>query len=107
VDYAVTPGSKTWPKPKLLFPGALMLGLVLGVALAVVKSETSGRILREHVEHGRGALPLYGMVALAPAAGRILVAPNGPTNGHGHDNGQSHGAGHSQGVSGSSETAST
>jgi uncharacterized protein involved in exopolysaccharide biosynthesis len=112
VDYAVTPGSKIWPKPKLLYPGALVLGLVLGVALAVIKSETSGRILREHVEHGRGALPLYGMVAVAPT-GRILLAPSGHAathgNGHGKGNGHLNGAADDQSasLSGSSETAST
>jgi uncharacterized protein involved in exopolysaccharide biosynthesis len=77
VDYAVTPGNKAWPKPKYLYPGSLLIGLLLGIGLALVKSQTSGRILREHVEHGRGALPLYGMVGTATTSQHILLTPHG------------------------------
>jgi uncharacterized protein involved in exopolysaccharide biosynthesis len=77
VDYAVTPGNKAWPKPKYLYPGALLIGFVLGVGLAILKSQTSGRILREHVEHGRGALPLYGMVGAAIDDAHMLMVPHG------------------------------
>jgi uncharacterized protein involved in exopolysaccharide biosynthesis len=69
VEYAAMPGDKTWPKPKYLYPGGLLLGLIAGIGLALLKSHASGRILREHVEHGRGAVPLYGTIAVA-ARGR-------------------------------------
>jgi len=72
VEYAVPPGDKSWPKVKYLYPIALLTGLLLGLFAAVIRTYTSGRILREHVERGRGNAPLYGTIAVA-AQGRSVV----------------------------------
>ena len=79
VDYAYPPGDKTWPKPKYLYPSALLVGLILGMGAAVIKSQASGRILREHVEHGRGTIPLYGTIAVAAGGRPTFVAPRQKT----------------------------
>ncbi len=75
VEYATPPGEKTWPKSKYLYPSGLLVGLMLGVGAAVLRSTMSGRILREHVEHGRGAVPLYGTISIATEARPFKVAP--------------------------------
>jgi len=73
VEYAVPPARRSWPKNKILYPVALILGLVLGIGGALIRSYTSGRVLREHVEGGRGAAPLVGTIGVA-ARGRPLAA---------------------------------
>jgi uncharacterized protein involved in exopolysaccharide biosynthesis len=65
VEYAVPPAKKSWPRAKLLFPAALVVGLTLGVGAAVVVSYASGRVRREHLEHGRGSAPLYGTLGVS------------------------------------------
>ncbi len=65
VDYAVTPVNRYWPKTKYLFPGALLVGLFLGVVAGQIKSYIDGRIHKTHLDGGRGAAPLYGTVAIA------------------------------------------
>jgi len=73
VDYASRPASKWWPKIKLLYPAALLLGLVLGIAAAQVCSVLSGRIHREHIERGPRAVPLYGNLEIDPATRHLVV----------------------------------
>jgi uncharacterized protein involved in exopolysaccharide biosynthesis len=75
VEYAVPPGDKTWPKLKYLYPIALLSGLLLGLCAAVIRTYTSGKILREHVERGRGSVPLYGTIVVA-TQGRPMVVTN-------------------------------
>jgi uncharacterized protein involved in exopolysaccharide biosynthesis len=78
VEYAVPPGSKNWPKAKYLYPGALLVGLFLGMVAAQIKSIASGRVRRAHVEHGRGISPLYATVGMAPEEHPfVLMRPNG------------------------------
>lgn len=72
VEYAVTPDQKSWPRLKILYPAAALLGLLLGVVAAIARSYGGGRVLREHVARGRGWLPLYGTIVL-PARGRVLA----------------------------------
>jgi uncharacterized protein involved in exopolysaccharide biosynthesis len=75
VDRAGPPSEQTWPKPKILYPSALAVGLVLGLGMALVRSYTGGVVRQEQVEHGRGDARLYGVVK---APGRVLplaVAP--------------------------------
>lgn len=60
VEYAVPPAKKSWPRAKLLYPVALVVGLLLGIATALTVSYASGRVRREHLEQGRGSVPLYG-----------------------------------------------
>lgn len=64
VEYAAVPIDATWPKLKYLYPGALLVGLLLGVGAAALVSLTSGRVGRDHVEGGRGDTPLYGAIAV-------------------------------------------
>jgi uncharacterized protein involved in exopolysaccharide biosynthesis len=40
VDYASAPERASWPRPLVLFPGALLVSLVLGVGAAVLRSHT-------------------------------------------------------------------
>jgi uncharacterized protein involved in exopolysaccharide biosynthesis len=64
VERAVVPIEKEWPKPKYLFPGAMAVGLIVGVIMAVFMSYAGGRILREQIGQGWGAAPLYGTVGV-------------------------------------------
>lgn len=76
VEYAAPPGDKYWPKPKMLYPIGLALGLMLGVAIAVALSYTSGITLKEHVEHGRGPVPLYGTISVPVGDRPMIVRPH-------------------------------
>jgi uncharacterized protein involved in exopolysaccharide biosynthesis len=62
VDYAVPPTGKAWPRLKYLYPGALLVGLGLGVITAVLRTLTSGRLMRSHMDTGRIAAPVYATV---------------------------------------------
>ncbi len=73
VEDAAPPAKKSWPKPKLLYPVALLVGLFLGVALALLRSYTDGRVRREHLEAMRGDLPLYPGISVAPTASPLRV----------------------------------
>jgi uncharacterized protein involved in exopolysaccharide biosynthesis len=64
VEYAVPPARKSWPRTKVLYPAALLIGLMLGIAAAVALGYVSGRVRREHIDGGRGTLPLYGTLSL-------------------------------------------
>jgi len=82
VEYATTPSSKSWPSLKILYPSALGIGLLLGMAMAVVKSYASGRVRREYVDRLRGSLPLYGHISVPTTGPPISVMASGPANGH-------------------------
>ncbi len=73
VEYAVPPAKKSWPKPKLLFPAALVIGLGAGLAGALLRSFISSRLRRDHIEQGRGDSPLYGRIKVV-SRGRALAA---------------------------------
>lgn len=75
VEYATTPGDKEWPKPKYLYPGALAVGLILGLAAALIISYANGRIRREHVEQGRTEVPVYGAITVATRGRPLTVVP--------------------------------
>ena len=77
VDYARPPGSKWWPRLKILYPAALIVGLILGVFAALLMNLLSGRVIREHVIRGRGGLAYYGTVSVA-ALGPPLLAIRAP-----------------------------
>jgi uncharacterized protein involved in exopolysaccharide biosynthesis len=44
VDYAVQPASKSWPKAKYLYPLALIVGVILGIIAALVKSLLGSKV---------------------------------------------------------------
>jgi uncharacterized protein involved in exopolysaccharide biosynthesis len=62
VDYAVPPTGKYWPRLKYLYPGALVVGLALGVIAAILRSLTAGRLMRSHMDTGRIASPVYATI---------------------------------------------
>jgi uncharacterized protein involved in exopolysaccharide biosynthesis len=64
VEYASPPAEKYWPKTKILYPIAVVVGLLLGVCAAVIRSSFDGLVRREHVMRGRPALPFYGTVTV-------------------------------------------
>lgn len=72
VAEAVRPDNKAWPKGIILYPLALIAGLVLGLIIAVAKSVVMGRVRREHLLQGRSA-PFYGLVGVPTSAPRISV----------------------------------
>lgn len=74
VEYATPPPQMWWPKPKLLYPAALIVALVLGVCASLVKVYADGRIRREHVEHGRRSMPLYGVISVATRDRPLAIA---------------------------------
>lgn len=73
VEYAVPPADKAWPRLKILYPATLLVSLILGLALAVFKSYTDGRVRVGVVEHGRVPLPVYGTLYI-PRDRHALVA---------------------------------
>jgi uncharacterized protein involved in exopolysaccharide biosynthesis len=74
VAEAVRPDSKVWPKSIILYPLALLAGLVIGLAIAVAKSVVLGRIRREHLLQGhRTSAPFYGLVGVPTSAPRLSV----------------------------------
>ncbi|MDO9091244.1 MAG: GNVR domain-containing protein [Rubrivivax sp.] len=65
VEYATPPSQKSWPKPKLMIPAALVVGLMLGVAVAQIKRFASGRVRRGFWGRRSGDALVYGVVAAA------------------------------------------
>ena len=62
VDYAAPVAGKSWPTAKILYPVALVLGIVLGMFAAVVKHLFSGRISLGHMQESRYGLPLLAVL---------------------------------------------
>ena len=77
VAEATRPDSKYWPKGIVLYPLALLGGLILGLAMALAKTVMLGRIRREHLAQGRGSAPFYGLVGVPTKAPRISVVMPG------------------------------
>lgn len=84
VDYARAPTTKWWPRLKILYPAALVVGLTLGVLAALLANVLSGRVIREHVNRGRGGVAHYGTIrvgAFAPALLALQLPGNSPPAG--------------------------
>lgn len=79
VGYAMPPGGRWWPRIKILYPAALMVGLFLGVCAAQVKSLVSDRVLKRHVYGGRGGALMYGTIGIAATGRPLAVVPGGKT----------------------------
>ena len=73
VDYARPPSSKWWPRLKFLYPGALLVGLILGVFAALLANLLSGRVIREHVVRGRGGVAHYGTINVTTSTRPLLA----------------------------------
>jgi len=85
VEYASPPAEVWWPKTKMLYAISLLIGLILGLFAAMIRSSFDGLVRREHVAQGRRAMPLYGTIAvggrgwpltLAPRAGTAALSPS-------------------------------
>lgn len=76
VDYAPPVGKESWPSTKLLYPSAVLVGLVLGVFAAFLKQWISGRVLR--VDLAQRALPIYSIIGI-DISEMPLVALGGAT----------------------------
>jgi uncharacterized protein involved in exopolysaccharide biosynthesis len=69
IDYASPPMKQNWPNLKLLIPATIVIGMILGIGLAIVIEVFSGRATRDRLS-GRRDLPVY-------AAVRMQSIPNG------------------------------
>ncbi|HVZ19023.1 MAG TPA: GNVR domain-containing protein [Terriglobales bacterium] len=76
VDYAIPPSSKYWPRLKYLYPGAVLVGLLLGTIAAVLRTLTAGRLMKEHIDRGRIAYPVYATIPLGGRARALTVFPH-------------------------------
>lgn len=65
VDYAVPPSSRWWPRLKILYPVALLVGLLLGVAAAQIKRLAGGRVRRNSWGRRTGDALIYGHLVVA------------------------------------------
>jgi uncharacterized protein involved in exopolysaccharide biosynthesis len=79
IDYARPPTSKHWPKLKYLYPGALLVGLALGIVAALLRTLTAGRLQRSHLERGRLGAPVLGTIYVGDRVPALSLA-----NGYGH-----------------------
>jgi uncharacterized protein involved in exopolysaccharide biosynthesis len=75
VEYATPPSSKYWPRLKILYPAGMLVGLLLGVVMAVALTYASGRVYKEYVERPGGSVPLYGHIRVGLADRPIALAP--------------------------------
>ncbi len=78
VEYATIPGDKSWPSYKILYPSALLVGLLLGVGAAVLRANLSGAVKREYLERdGNGGI--YGHVQVGSKRRVVSLARGGRT----------------------------
>jgi len=73
VAEAVRPENKYWPKNIILYPVALLAGIVLGIAVALVKTVILGRVRREHLSQGLRNAHYYGLVGVPARVPRLSV----------------------------------
>jgi hypothetical protein len=66
VEYATAPSQKSWPKPRVLYPAAVIVGLLLGVAAAQIRRFAAGRVRRGFWGRRGGDALVYGVVGAAP-----------------------------------------
>ncbi|MCC7156184.1 MAG: GumC family protein [Bryobacterales bacterium] len=78
VEYATPPQDKTLPKPKIVYPAGLVVGLMLGTFAALLATYSSARLRRDQIEGGRGSAEFYGTVEVPPRAIPFVVAPDNP-----------------------------
>lgn len=74
VQWAAPPADPAWPKPKILYPTALLLGLVLGIIAAQIRMMTSGRISKSKLESGAGDTTIYGTIRIPIGSTPFTVA---------------------------------
>jgi uncharacterized protein involved in exopolysaccharide biosynthesis len=64
VQRAGSPDEPDWPMYKTLYLSALLVGIILGVIGAQLRSLTSGRVQRTDLERGPGESPIYGTIRI-------------------------------------------
>ena len=64
VDYATPPAFKTWPKAKYLYPGALVLGLLIGMFAAWLKATFGGRVSQLYFQQDLDSFPLLAILEI-------------------------------------------
>jgi uncharacterized protein involved in exopolysaccharide biosynthesis len=78
VDRAMPPADPIWPKTKLLYPGALLLGALCGLLLAVGMEARQDRVRLRHLTGADQLIPLYAQVPAGDA--RPLRVVSGAAN---------------------------
>lgn len=81
VQWAAAPPDPAWPKPKILYPTALLFGLMLGVVAAQIRMLTSGRVSRASLESGGGESKIYGRIRIPIGETPFSVAGSRPSSG--------------------------
>lgn len=64
VDYAVAPSGRFWPRARVLYPAALIGGLLVGLIAAQVLRLAGGRVRPGQWGRRGGDAPLYGSVSI-------------------------------------------
>jgi len=77
VQVATPPDEPQWPKLKLLFPTALLVGLLLGVVAARIRMLTSGRVSRTGLDAGGLDSPIYASIRIPLCGPPFDVAGSG------------------------------
>jgi len=81
-DYATAPADPSWPKPRVFYSVALLVGVLGGISVALLLDLLQGRVTRTRLLQTRAGLPVYGTLELAPRApARALLVstlPNAP-----------------------------
>lgn len=78
VEYASPPEKPTWPKTKLLYAIAIILGTVGGIGLAILVEMLNSRATRDNL-HMRNDLPVYATIEVSHRSGnmfRLVKSPN-------------------------------
>ncbi len=78
VDYAVAPSGRAWPRARILYPAALIAGLVLGLIAAQVMRLAGGRVRPGHWGRRGGDAPLYGSLSIPATMPVSLVRQSPP-----------------------------
>jgi capsular polysaccharide biosynthesis protein len=63
IQRASAPDEAAWPKLKILLPTGLLMGLLLGIVAAQIRSLTTGRVRRADLER-RLESPIYGTIRI-------------------------------------------
>lgn len=86
-QWASPPAEPVWPKLKILYPSALLIGLVLGVLGAQIRSLMSGRVHAAALSRSRASDAVYGTIRVPVGTQPFTVVGARKTaeNGRGKD----------------------
>ena len=83
VQRASAPDKQSWPNTKLLWAAALAIGIVAGVALALLMDLFFGRLHRYRIVGATGPVEAYAMLRRDPGYAAALFAPEPKSIGSG------------------------